>query len=75
MNARLEGEKAALYWVSNNGREPGVKLLLANDANVNARDDNGIETALDTASSNGEEAIVKLLLEKGVYVDSRLIIV
>jgi uncharacterized protein len=47
-----------------------LKLLLANGAKVNARDDVG-QTALTLAAAVGDVASVRLLLRAGAYIHSR----
>jgi ankyrin repeat protein len=55
--------RTLLWWVTENGYEAVVKLLLEYDADPDSKDRNG-RTPLLLAARNGYEAVVKLLVAK-----------
>jgi ankyrin repeat protein len=59
-----------LVVAAENGHEEIVKLLLKNEANIEAESDFG-RTSLVTAAKYGHETVARLLLRKGANVEAR----
>ena len=59
-----------LHYAASNGRKDVVELLLANKADVNAKDDDG-KTPLHSASENGHKEVAELLLASKANVNAR----
>ncbi|KAF1954423.1 hypothetical protein CC80DRAFT_550448, partial [Byssothecium circinans] len=64
INTRGEAELTALMITAEQGLQEIGRLLIENEADVNAKNKNG-ETPLWLAAENGHETIVKLLLDTG----------
>jgi len=67
-----EDKDAQLLQAAKYGNLPAVQALLANGADVNAKETTYGATALIIASQNGHTEIVKLLLEKGADVNAKV---
>ena len=67
LNIRYNG-KIYLCWAAEHGHLEIAKLLLANGANVNVKDEDNI-TALHLAAQNGHLEIAKFLVENGANVN------
>jgi len=59
-----------LHWAAHFGHEAVVRLLLENNADIEARDNDG-RTPLHWAAARGHEAVVRLLLENKAYIEAR----
>ena len=60
-----------LHEAAERGHAEVVKVLLANGAEVNIRNDHGYETPLHKAASSGRAEVVKELLAAGGDVNAR----
>lgn len=69
-NAVVTGEPV-LMMAARSGSADAVKILLANGANVNVRENVRAQTALMWAAAAGNTAVVKVLLEGGADIKAR----
>jgi cytohesin len=58
--------RTPLQLAVENGHKDVVELLLANDADVNAKDDDGW-TPLRYAAGDGQKGLAELLRQKGAH--------
>ncbi|MDB4816692.1 ankyrin repeat domain-containing protein, partial [bacterium] len=71
INAKIGGW-TALHHAANVGNKEIVELLIANGADVNAKDDNlTLWTPLHKAASRGHNAIVEILLSRSANVNAK----
>jgi len=63
--------QTALHHAARNGRKDIVELLLANKAEVDARDRYGNTPLSDAATADGNGGVAELLLAHGAQVDAR----
>ena len=70
LSTEAKAPDISLLKAAIDGNIEAVKLLIANGADVNARDKDG-ETPLHKASSRGEKEIIELLIAKGADVNAK----
>ena len=70
LSTEAKAPDISLLKAAKDGNIEDVKLLIANGADVNARDKDG-ETPLHKASSRGEKEIIELLIAKGADVNAK----
>ena len=64
-------DRTPLHWAARNGRASTVEILVANGADVNARDKIGCTPLWHAAYQAGNESIVQLLCENGTDIKSQ----
>ncbi len=70
LSTEAKAPDISLLKAAIDGNIEAVKLLIANGADVNARDKDG-ETPLHKTSSRGEKEIIELLIAKGADVNAK----
>ena len=64
------GQAPPLYWAAHEGHKEIVELLIANGADVNAKDRRG-ETSLHAAALSPRKEIAELLIAEGADVNAK----
>ena len=73
LNEDEEGEKTALHYAAENGRDVIVELLIASGADINAKSGHGM-TPLHFAAEEGENTVAFELIRLGADINARDII-
>ena len=71
VNSRDNKGQTPLHFAANRGQKEILEVLLANGADIEARDGRWHNTALLNASVRGRKEVVELLLEKGANIEAK----